>query len=98
MAYYKAADGELIPCPANVILKSGPVFNYHLLPGPVLEADGWKSAIVEEDPPEYDPDTQELVSWYEDCGTYIARRWRVEERGPTEADKDEALEILGVEV
>lgn len=88
----------MIPCPINFIMSDGrSVFNYHLMPGPVLEAAGWKSAIIEDPQPEYDPDTQMLAAWYEDCGTYIARRWEVNQR-EVETDKDEALRILGVEV
>lgn len=62
----------------------------------MLEAEGWKSSIVEDPQPAYEVETQKLISWYEDCGTYIARRWKVTPRQPSEADKDEALTILGV--
>ena len=99
MAYYKVQNRQLIFCPVNCITEDGrSVFNYNLLPGPVLEGQGWKSAIVDDPLPDYDPDTQELVPWYEDHGTYIARRWETNEKLVSKTDKDEALKILGVEV
>lgn len=100
MAYYKVQDRQLIFCPVNCITEDGrSVFNYNLLPGPVLEGQGWKSAVVDDPQPDYDPDTQELVPWYEDRGTYIARRWEVEVLPqPTPAQMARALEILGVEL
>ena len=99
MAYYKVKDRQLVLCPKNVILERGSVFNYNLLPGPVLEADGWKPALVDDPFPEYNPDTQELIPWYEDCGTYIARRWEVAALPqPTSEQMARALEILGVKL
>lgn len=100
MAYYKVADRHLVGCPVNIVLEDGSsVCNYNLLPAERLESDGWKSEIVEDPKPEYDRDSQELIPWYEDCGSCIARRWEVVERAeePDSLEMQQALEVLGVE-
>ena len=49
MAYYKVKDRRLAECPVNAVLEDGSsVCNYNLLPAEQLEADGWKSEIVED--------------------------------------------------
>lgn len=107
MAYYKVQDGQLVLCPVNCIwhgassvLEEGQsVCNYNLLPGPVLEGQGWRPALIDDPLPSYDPDTQQPVPWYEDCGTYIARRWKIAALPqPTPDQMARALEILGVEL
>ena len=88
MTYYKVDGRQLVICPANgiwrgpsaVLAQGSSVLNYDLLPPQVLEGQGWKSKIVEDPLPAYDPAIQELADWYEDCGTYIARRWGVTEK------------------
>lgn len=101
MGYYKVLGRQLAECPINATLEDGStVFNYHLLPAERLEADGWKSEIVEDPLPEYDPEEQMAVSWYEDCGTYIARRWELRDVA-VQLDPEEmaeALRLLGVDV
>lgn len=100
MNYYKVEDRQLIPCPVNRVLADGSsVCNYYLLPSAVLEEHGWKSEIVEDPLPEYDPQCQELTVWYEDCGTYIARRWEIVEiqTSPDPTEMEAALEVLGVD-
>lgn len=113
MAYYKVREGQLVLCPVNCtwqgpapvwqgepltgLEEGASVLNYNLLPGPVLEGQGWRPALIDDSLPEYDPGSQELIPWYEDCGTYVARRWKVADLPqPTPEQMAQALEILGV--
>ena len=100
MECYKVKDRHLVSCPVNAVLEDGSsVCNYHLLPAEQLEADGWKSEMIEDSPPAYDEDSQVLVPWYEDCGGYIARHWEIVERivQPDPLQMQEALQLRGVD-